>query len=169
MDFLENTTVYNLDDTSKYLLDLAYKNRDTEKGYRTYYALEKYIKDNHKDDTILYDLGAEFAPDDKLDIEVSKLARSEHRFDMISEEAMKLVGYAVKLTRKDGATRFKLKTGIVVTEDYLYDEDVSNSLYLEGDIEFECKYLNSANKFVAESNSRDINFVATPFPVYQLI
>lgn len=167
MEFSENIKVYNLDKNSKYLLDLAYNNLDTEKGYRAYYALKKYIIDNGKDNSILFDLAAEFNWDDKLSIEVSKCAREEHRFDLIVEDAMRLIEYAVRLTDSKGHTWFRLKgSNKLFIEADLYIGVYNSMLYPEGDIEFECKYLNSANEFIRTIDLRAIKFTVEPFPVY---
>lgn len=163
--------VYNMDDTMHKLVNEAYHNLDTEKGYKAYYALNKYIRDNHKDDSILYDLGVEFDWDDKLEIAVAKLARSEHRFDLINTNepsASKLIGYAIKIELNDGTVYYKLKDFTEnYTEDYLYTNDVSNRVFKEEyDAAYECAMLNGCGKAITETIPGTGNFRCEPFPVY---
>ena len=66
MDYGRVKQVYGLTPSEFRLYKTAKNNLDTEKGYEAYYALMTAIKNRNGDDTVLYDLAASFAWDDKL-------------------------------------------------------------------------------------------------------
>lgn len=71
------------------LIKTAVLNKDTSRGYKAFYELEKRILDEGLDSSILYDVAAEFTWDDRLNDEVNKLAQAEGREDLVIEASTK--------------------------------------------------------------------------------
>lgn len=75
---------YNADDTMWRLYNEAKAHLNEDAGYRAYYDLEKYVVDNNRDTNILFDLGADFAWDSRLDDAVNQLALEDGREDLMT-------------------------------------------------------------------------------------
>lgn len=69
--------IYNIDDRAVELLRNARSYLDSDKGYRAYYQLAKYLHETNQSDEVLYDLAADFAWDDRLSDAVAKLAKAD--------------------------------------------------------------------------------------------
>ena len=57
--------------------------RNTEAGYVAFFELTKMIKDNNKNDAILFDVAMDFDWDDKLDKAFTRLAKQHNRLDLL--------------------------------------------------------------------------------------
>lgn len=158
---------YNMDDVMSNLAEISFNHthKNIILGYKTYYYLEKYIRDNDKDPSILFDLSNEFESKETLYAEVSKLAAADGRFDLIHDDSYYLAGYAIKTSfwnDGDKFTNYKLNTNCFVNFEALQSAD-ETKLYSSESADCEVVYLLNLSRLNEEYKGMTFE----KYPVYR--
>lgn len=89
LESLEEDVDFSVYDLTPEQIELAKQvsnNLNKAAGYRAFYELEKDITDNGGDDSVLYDLAADFNWDIALNVALNKLAMAEDRTDLVDPD-----------------------------------------------------------------------------------
>ena len=100
-DFSRAANFYGLTPSELQLYKTAEENLDTEKGYEAYFALTRSIDSRKGDDTVLYDLAADFAWDDRLSKAAERYLGNSSSDDEFDESVSRKYSRKIKESLND--------------------------------------------------------------------